>query len=303
MELFSPFLVSFGRHDAIPNHPSNPHRPQIGQETWIHLAHRSDPGIHHVHSDCIKERRLENETGSFKSGLVSLVRPSLGTLHVILHWHPLGILCRRNVVYPGIVVASFGMFAACIYAPYKEYETIPGSMNENARYAYMALAKPTWSLALAGLLFVLFEGGCPQIRSILAWVGFGYLGKLTFAAYLIHPMVLTFVDFNQVHPQSWSVARFSLDLSGLCLLSFAIALVLHPCIENPLAALLDLQKPAKQVGASDRDSAVRGKCAQDDPKSVKSVAELGGSVLEEIKLQESQHLFGMWSVDDNEDAL
>lgn len=69
--------------------------------------------------------------------------------------------------------------------------------NSNAVTAlYWAMSRFTWALGVSWVIFACLSGNAVWINCFLSWRGFAPLSRLTFCAYLVHPIVIGVVYSN-----------------------------------------------------------------------------------------------------------
>mmetsp|Transcript_27292 Transcript_27292/g.43913 ORF Transcript_27292/g.43913 Transcript_27292/m.43913 type:complete len:874 (+) Transcript_27292:121-2742(+) len=145
----------------------------------------------------------------------------------------------KTAIVTGLVFVICGIFFGTVYGCHGAYQTDKQWSNDDEA-AYIALSKPAWSIGVAMMLFLCFEGEGGLINDFLSILPFRYLSKLTFGMYLAHPTVLSLLYYNRVTPLEWSIiayaSRFIFALGGTMLGAF----VLHLCVELPCANLSGL---------------------------------------------------------------
>merc|ERR1712070_98580 len=86
--------------------------------------------------------------------------------------------------------------------------SVPGTTPQGWMDLYVTFSKPAWSLGLILLNLLCFtrEGGVFQW--ILERPIFGYLGKLSYSMYLLHPTVLLVMFGGRTAPGHYSIVNF-----------------------------------------------------------------------------------------------
>ncbi|XP_069136396.1 nose resistant to fluoxetine protein 6-like [Argopecten irradians] len=98
---------------------------------------------------------------------------------------------------------------------------------------YIAFCRFAWSLVVAWVIFACTTGYGGLVDSILSWVLWVPLGRLTYCTYLIHQMVLEFFFFQ---PVTFSITDTNMIcyFLGLLVLSYSGAYILSMSVEVPM---------------------------------------------------------------------
>ncbi|XP_045156182.2 nose resistant to fluoxetine protein 6-like [Mercenaria mercenaria] len=104
------------------------------------------------------------------------------------------------------LVAIFGWCSAIatglsvIYGLYY-YNNHPGThMTLVQTGFYLAIGRTAWGLCLAWVVIACVSGNGGPVKDILSWKVWAPLGRLTYAAYLVHPLVMNTYVLNMVQP-------------------------------------------------------------------------------------------------------
>ncbi|GAB5364255.1 hypothetical protein AAMO2058_000954000 [Amorphochlora amoebiformis] len=129
------------------------------------------------------------------------------------------------------------IFGSTVYGTQHASSNVPSTEGYASNNAYIALAKPAWSIGLAAMLFLCFQNLAGPVGWILSLKFFQYVSKLTFCMYLLHPMILALIFFNRVYPIHYTHVNFSIFyISALASTAF-LSLIVFLTIETPLANL------------------------------------------------------------------
>ncbi|XP_060085261.1 nose resistant to fluoxetine protein 6-like [Ylistrum balloti] len=101
---------------------------------------------------------------------------------------------------------------------------------------YLAFNRFAWSVALAWVVFACATGYGGLVNSILSWSAWAPLGRLTYCAYLIHPMILEFFFFQ---PYAYIVSDVNMICYylGLLVLTYMCAYIVSMAVEAPMLGL------------------------------------------------------------------
>jgi len=122
---------------------------------------------------------------------------------------------------------------------------------------HTCFSRPLWAFGLSLLSITCFLGQGGIVQSILAhpaWVPFS---RLTFATYLIHPIVLNVWFFRQTEKYRWSGFDFMMTYVCVVFVAFMLALLATVVIEQPIASLVKsfedwLQPLIKKAKSTDK---------------------------------------------------
>ncbi|XP_064599253.1 O-acyltransferase like protein-like [Liolophura sinensis] len=126
-----------------------------------------------------------------------------------------------------------------VYISYTELKEGAEPWSQSIRTAYESICRPLFSAAVAWVIFACHSGMGGVINSILSFKGFIPLGRLTYAAYLIHPILMVVFMYTRralIHLDDYSMVY--LYLGHECL-AFAAAFILSVAFESPF---LNLEK-------------------------------------------------------------
>jgi len=144
---------------------------------------------------------------------------------------------------------SISVILISIYGNYFEYNSPtntkgpgkPGADWDNATYAaYEALGRIGFSLALAVLIIL---GISKNGGFVYAFLSLGFwepLGKLTYGAYLIHPILLRAYYYQMTTSFDFDVFSYTIVFVAVLTLSYGLSMVLHLMVELPFANLIKL---------------------------------------------------------------
>jgi len=137
-------------------------------------------------------------------------------------------------------VMSFGFGYAVVFGPYiSGYKNEGDHFNKTENVAYGALNEFTWSLAVAWVLYACHNGFAGVINSFLSWKFWIPLSRLTFGAYLLHPMVIFYFFLVQENPFHYQDNIMAFVYISNLFFSFAMAFLLAMFVEYPV---LNLEK-------------------------------------------------------------
>ena len=159
--------------------------------------------------------------------------------------------CRvqMNKVY--VVIGwclSIGMALSTVYGLYYYYSHPETKMPMVASGFYVSLCRTAWSLSLAWLVVACASGYGGPVNWLLSWKVWAPLGRLTFAAYLVHPIIVVLYNVNSMTPIHFTDLTLIYTFISNVVFSYSAAYVLSMVVEAPMMAIekLILNKNYKQ---------------------------------------------------------
>lgn len=136
------------------------------------------------------------------------------------------------VFYFVMVLFALGLLFAVVYAVYPMWHGHHYSVAE--RVSYLMYSRLTWGVGLALVVFACHNGYGWWIDVFLSWKVWIPLSRLTFMAYLIHPVVLFAMTFSLSAPLHYSDITVAVYMVAGVVLSYGAAAVIAIAVEFPL---------------------------------------------------------------------
>jgi len=137
----------------------------------------------------------------------------------------------KNVMYLlgwAVAIAS-GM--AVIYGPASQNDHL-WVMAEYVTYGMFF--RFVWAVAIGWVIFACHNGRGGLVDSFLSWKAFIPLSRLTYAVYLVHPMVVWLFLASSITPLNVTMAFYIYFFIASTVISFMLAFVVAVCIEYPV---------------------------------------------------------------------
>lgn len=126
---------------------------------------------------------------------------------------------------------------AVVYGLYYYNSHPPATMTPVASGFYLSLSRTLWAMCLSWVVLACVSGYGGPVNSILSWQIWAPLGRLTFAAYLVHPIIIFVYYFNLVTPLHFTdLTMIYLYIANL-VVSYAIAFIVSMAVEAPMMQL------------------------------------------------------------------
>ncbi|XP_060604940.1 nose resistant to fluoxetine protein 6-like isoform X2 [Ruditapes philippinarum] len=148
---------------------------------------------------------------------------------------------KNNVKIPKVVnilgwavATTFAMLS--LYGVYSS-DTGTKHLNEDVSAFYYATFRTAWGLAIAWVIFACATGYGGPVNSLLSWKGIIPLSRLTYCAYLVHPIAMYLYYQSRRSLMHWyDLEIIYLFFGNLCV-SYAAAFVVSLAFESPMMGL------------------------------------------------------------------
>jgi len=138
--------------------------------------------------------------------------------------------------YLCIAMVFICTFVPC-YVFHGEFYPTLSSWNVTQNVLYLTLARPMWTTGVALLTYLCI---C-DVGGVFDWVlSLGLwdpMAKLSYSAYLVHPIIMRVFYFNRRSLFFWSVWDYTTYFVANLFMSYAVAVVVYCAVETPFAAL------------------------------------------------------------------
>ena len=165
--------------------------------------------------------------------------------------------------YLGVWVLAAGCCISTVYGLYGSWHGHTFSLAENV--IYFMFSRFVWAVGLALMVFACHNGHGWIINDFLSMKFWIPLSRLTYTAYLVHPIVLTVVFASQQDTFAYTDYTLAVYAVAMVVLSFGAAGVVAVFVEFPLSNLemavfkavgLRLRESTRRVNITDRDLAL-----------------------------------------------
>ena len=141
----------------------------------------------------------------------------------------------KVLIYGSMIIASFAITFSVIYGIYPIWNGHIPSVTENV--IYLTFSRFAWGVALALLVFACHNRYGGWIDTVLSWGFWVPLSRLTFLAYLVHPIVLFSVIGSLRGPLHFTDVTVAVYMIASVVLSYATAALFAVVVEFPLSNL------------------------------------------------------------------
>ncbi|XP_033748135.1 nose resistant to fluoxetine protein 6-like [Pecten maximus] len=123
-----------------------------------------------------------------------------------------------------------------VYGLYHYYHDQTGA-NLAVSAFYISCSRLSWSIAIAWVIYACATGYGGPVNIILSWKVWAPLGRLTYCAYLVHPVVITAYGFNLPTEFFYGDIAVIYMYLGNLVSSYCIAYIVSMVIEAPMMGL------------------------------------------------------------------
>ncbi|KAK3607214.1 hypothetical protein CHS0354_031712 [Potamilus streckersoni] len=111
------------------------------------------------------------------------------------------------------------------------------TMSTEVSGLYISVARTAWGIAVAWVIFACATGNGGIVDIFLSWDFFIPLGRLTYCAYLVHPVVMYFYYLSRRSTIVFNDTQMSYLFVGHLVFAYAAAFILSLVFEFPMMGL------------------------------------------------------------------
>ncbi|XP_060083819.1 nose resistant to fluoxetine protein 6-like [Ylistrum balloti] len=124
-----------------------------------------------------------------------------------------------------------------VYGLYHYYHDVTNESSLAVSALYISCSRLSWALAIAWIIYACATGYGGPVNNILSWKLWAPLGRLTYCAYLVHPVIITAYGYNQPAAFFFGDVVVIYMYLGNLVTSYAIAYIVSMVIEAPMMGL------------------------------------------------------------------
>lgn len=142
-----------------------------------------------------------------------------------------------------LVLLATSVMSAAIWPTYKrtQWWSLAGAV------AYIDLSRVGFGVGVALVIWLCISGACPALNGVLSMRVFDAPAKLTYSAYLVHPIVIRAYYFQRTQLLHYSPVEHLTIFTAMAVYSYAAAVLLNLLVELPTANLVKLLLEAMQA--------------------------------------------------------
>eukprot|EP00462_Mataza_sp_D1_P016635 CAMPEP_0175155618 /NCGR_PEP_ID=MMETSP0087-20121206/21092_1 /TAXON_ID=136419 /ORGANISM="Unknown Unknown, Strain D1" /LENGTH=669 /DNA_ID=CAMNT_0016442827 /DNA_START=56 /DNA_END=2065 /DNA_ORIENTATION=+ len=176
--------------------------------------------------------------GPYIVGMLTLVVFEQGWWNVVSKW---------AVVMAKLI--TFGMLLGVALAPMDDLHAhgiLPASWGNTANFLNITFGRPAWAVAVACLTLLCVTGQGGWVDKFLSFWFWDPIGKLTYSAYLVHPILMRVVYYNSTSLFVFTPLTYFIYFLAFLLMTYSTATVAFVCVESPLGELEKLLTTPKR---------------------------------------------------------
>ncbi|XP_067686795.1 nose resistant to fluoxetine protein 6-like [Haliotis asinina] len=157
-------------------------------------------------------------------------------LGYVLHKTKCKVKLPRFVLVLGWqVTLAIGLM--CTYFPYDDWKDGIPDWDLNTTIVYTTLYRPGWAVFVSWIIFVCCTGNGGIVNRLLSWGAWIPLGRLTYGAYLLHPIILSYTMFTMRKLVYANLVEIIYHFIGTFVLSYGLAFIFCVLMESPCVGL------------------------------------------------------------------
>ncbi|CAE7762828.1 nrf-6 [Symbiodinium pilosum] len=144
---------------------------------------------------------------------------------------------KQAIGATSLALLAFGALCFIVFIPSTDFGTHQNSWNDLDSVLLLDFGRLLWALAWAVITLLCYYGHLPRINSFLSHRFWTPFVRLTYGAYLMHPLVIKLAAGTSVQFYTFSGMDICYRFIGNCSIAYASAVGLWCFIERPLMTL------------------------------------------------------------------
>lgn len=144
---------------------------------------------------------------------------------------------RRQLLATSAAVAAVAILCLVVFIPATDFGKRKNSWNDFESILLLDVGRVAWALAWAVITVLCYYGYLPLTNAFLSHPGWTPFVRLTYGAYLLHPLVIKLAAGTSVQYYTFSGMEVCYRFIGNCLMAYASAIALWCLIERPIMTL------------------------------------------------------------------
>lgn len=182
---------------------------------------------------------------------------------VLLNMEERGITPQTGWVGPTMStvlwIFAVGFLVFLILIPGTDYGNRRNSWSDTASFFYLTFARPAWAACWALVTFLCYFGNAPVTNGLLSHRCWTPLARLTYGAYLCHPLVIKLSAANAHQYYTFGTMDLTYRFCGNVVCAYGLSFAVWCLMERPVmtftSALLKSKKGAKSEKKTEKDVA------------------------------------------------
>lgn len=166
---------------------------------------------------------------------------------------PFSAIGRKSVFAISVLSAAVLVFLVLI--PITDFGDHANSWGTVASVLYIVGSRPLWAMAFAALTLLCYYDCLPILNEFLSHKIWTPLARLTYGAYLCHPLVIKLAAGTSMQYYTFSGMDLFYRVSGNCVMAFSGGVVLWVLVERPAMSLISGSRNSVRRSPSDQKHA------------------------------------------------
>ncbi|TGZ63749.1 hypothetical protein CRM22_006748 [Opisthorchis felineus] len=143
----------------------------------------------------------------------------------------------RCVTSMAASAAAAFLTLSCLFGLYGRLHSEANPMSNLEASLYAALSRPAWSIGIAVCIYLCAADWSPAVNAVLSFAGFRVLARLTYCAYLIHPIIIIYYGFSRGEAAHMDNTFLFFTFLAVWVLSQIMATIISMCTEVPVIVM------------------------------------------------------------------
>ncbi|KAJ5076282.1 o-acyltransferase [Anaeramoeba ignava] len=134
-----------------------------------------------------------------------------------------------------LFVVFFAILLIVVFLPYNNYKDEGKKWNINANAAYIGLSKLFWGIGMAGIvvIFIKYSNVFSLIKKFLSWDLWTPLARLTYNAYLMHPIIMYLANLSSRILFNYNAVPIFYATTTNVILAYVFSFIIFLLVERP----------------------------------------------------------------------
>lgn len=144
--------------------------------------------------------------------------------------------------------AAVAVLCLVVFIPATDFGNSKNSWNDFDSVLFLDFGRVAWAMSWATITLLCYYGYLPWTNAFLAHPGWIPFVRLTYGAYLLHPLVIKLAAGTSVQYYTFSGMDVCYRFIGNCLMAYASAIALWCLIERPIMTLTTAGLKPRAIG-------------------------------------------------------
>jgi hypothetical protein len=162
---------------------------------------------------------------------------------------------KASAVSVGLWLLAVSVMVFLAMIPATDHGKMSNDWSDTVSMLYITFSRPLWSLCLAVITLLCYFDYCSCWNAVMSHRLWNIPMRLTYGAYIAHPMVIKLAAGRAVQYYEWSVMNLFYRIVGNVVCAYVLSALFWVMIEQPIGTLADALKPQKKKAMDKASSA------------------------------------------------